>query len=491
MELMLRKSFFFPSAEIYGSGFGGFWDFGPYGTAIKRKIVELWRKELVEKENFLEVDGSLVLPKAVFDASGHSANFNDPLTQCGKCNSHYRADSLLSDHVNVNFPEGTPAEKFDKLIKENKLRCPKCRGELGKVKRFNMMMFLEIGATGKQLGGLRPETAQNLFLDFSRMFKSMRQNLPLGLAQSGKAFRNEIAPRNTLLRAREFGQMEIEIFFNPEKINECENFGKMENEKIRILSLNEKKEKVLRAKDLVDKKIVSGKLVAYYIARLQELYLAYGIPFAKMRFREVGVDERAFYSKETWDFEVETGYGWIELVACNYRGDYDLRMHGKGSKKDLKVKEDGKEFVPHIFELSAGLDRAFFVVLNLSLREETKKGEKRILLDIPSALAPFTCGVFPLVKKDGLLEKGLEVFELLKENGLDAVFDEKGSIGRRYARVDELGCPYAVTLDYDSLGKEDVTIRERNSTEQKRVKIRELPELLWRLGNGKIVFKDI
>ncbi|MFH1224692.1 MAG: glycine--tRNA ligase [Candidatus Diapherotrites archaeon] len=489
MNLALRRSLFYPSAEIYPSAPSGFWEFAMEGAAIRRNIVSMWRRLLVNAEGMIEIFGSQILPKEAFEASGHLANFNDPLSQCTKCRALWRVDTLLAEHVNVNFPEGMPASKFDELIKKHKLKCKKCGSELGATKRFNLMMGMEIGATGAQKGYLRPETAQNIFLDFARIYRSGRVNLPFGIAQAGQSFRNEIAPRNSLLRAREFGQMECEIFFNPEKINEVERFEEVKGYKLNLLLLKSKSVQKISCSDAVGKKIVSGKLVAYYLARTQQLYEKFGLPEKIMRFRELDSDERAFYAKETWDFEVETPNGWVELVACNYRTDYDLKAHAEKSKKEITVTEDGKRFVPHVFELSAGVDRTLFAVLGTLMKKEKRGPEERIYLGIPARLAPSQCAVFPLVKKDGLYEKAMEIYRELGAHGFDVLFDEKGSIGKRYARVDEVGVPYAITVDYETLSgktKGTVTLRERNSMAQKRVKAAELPRHLWKLlSQGK------
>jgi len=489
MDLALRKSIFFPSAEIYGESFSGFWDYGFYGTAIKNRILDAWRKDLVEKEGFVEIDGCQILPEKVFKASGHLDNFNDPLIQCSKCHALHRADSLLGEEFELT--EGTPEEKFDELIKQQKIKCPSCKGELGKTRKFNLMMGLDIGATGKLKGYLRPETCQNIFLNFSRIQKTMRKNLPFGIAQTGKCFRNEIAPRNSILRIREINQMEIEVFFNPFKINEIENFKEIEDFPVRVLLNKKKSIEEIKAKDLVSKKIVSGKLVAYYLARLQQFYEGLGVPREKLRFREVDSEERAFYAKEGWDFEVETSLGWIELVANNYRTDYDLQGHGEVSSTNLKVKEEDKEFFPHVYEMSAGVDRTLYVLLELALKEEEKKGEKRLYLSLNPKVAPFVAGVFPLVNKDGLYEKAKEIFDSLLEHKISVFFDSKGSIGKRYARIDEIGASFAITADFDTLKDNTVTLRDRDSTEQKRVSIDSLPELLWKLSTGKTTFTQI
>ncbi|MBI5884474.1 glycine--tRNA ligase, partial [archaeon] len=222
INLMTRKSFFFPAAEIYSSSLAGFWDFGPYGHALRQKIIEFWRRELLKKNNFLEINGAVILPERVFVASGHLANFNDPLVQCTKCHALLRADNLLTDTLSINFPEGLPTTHFDELIQKHSLKCPKCGGELSPVRRFNLMLSTSIGAANGQQAYLRPEACQNIFLDFHRLFKTMRQNLPLGIGQAGLAYRNEINPRNYLLREREIGQMDLEVFFNPARIDEVE-----------------------------------------------------------------------------------------------------------------------------------------------------------------------------------------------------------------------------------------------------------------------------
>jgi len=430
------------------------------------------------------------LPESVFKSSGHLSSFNDPVVQCEKCNSFHRADQLIEAVTKEVVPEALAIEELDKLIEKNKIECSKCRGKLGKVRKFNMMMRVDIGATGDQPCYLRPETCQNIFLDFDRLYKSGRLNLPLGIAQAGKSFRNEIAPKQTLLRERELGQMEIEYFFNPKKINEFPKFEKVKDYKINLMLLGKKASSVACA-DTVKKKIVSGKIVAYWLARTQQFYEKLGIPVGKMRFRELEGNERAFYARETWDFEVETDLGWIELVACNYRTDYDIGGHAKGSKKDLAVKEGGEKFIPHVFEISAGIDRSFYISLDHAFRKEKRGAEERVYLKLPVELAPYLIAVFPLVKKDGLLEKGQELFKQLEDFGFSALFDEKGSIGKRYARVDEIGVKYAVTLDYESIKDGTVTLRERDSMNQKRVKINELPELLWKLSIGKTRFDQL
>lgn len=491
MNLALRKSMFFPAAEIYSSAPSGFYDFGPIGEKIRKKVIAEWRRLLVENEGMLEIYGAQILPEEVFRASGHLDNFNDPIVQCSKCHSIHRADKLIEDKTGQAFPEATGEKQIQAEMQKHAIACPKCKGKLSEVKRFNMMMKVDVGATGSQACYLRPETCQSIFLDFSRLYKTMRVSLPIGIAQAGSSFRNEIAPRNALLRVREIGQMEIEVFFDPDKINEVPSFGEVENYKVRILGLGKKEAEEISAKELADKKIVSGKLVAYYLARVQQWGESLGFPVKKMRFRELEKEARAFYSKETWDFEVLTEQGWVELAANNYRTDYDLAGHAKQSKQDLAVNENGKKILPHVYEISIGTDRSLYASIDNALRTEEKKGEKRVLLSLPLRLGPYLVAVFPLMNKEGIGEKAKAFYEELLSFGIEAVYDASASIGRRYARVDEIGVPFALTFDYDTLGDGTVTIRERDSTKQKRVKLQGLPERLWKLGLGKLGFEEL
>jgi len=490
LEWASRKSIFYPSSEIYPDAPAGLWNFGPYGEAIRRKIIEFWRKEFVQKENMLEIFGSQIMPESVFNASGHLKNLVDPVIECKKCKAFYRADKLIEETTKKEIPEALSEKKFDDLIKKNKIKCPNCKNDFGKTKKVSLMIQSNIGLGGKYPCYLRPETCQSIFLDFSRMVKTMRVTLPKGIAQVGKAFRNEISPRQSLFREIEFSQMEAEVFFDPERINEVEEFNKIKNYKVNILREGKKKIESLKSEDLVNKNIVSGKIVAYYLAKTQQLYEKYGFLKQKLRFREVGKDERAFYAKETWDFEVETSLGWIELVALNNRKDYDIKTHMGGSGKDLRISDEkGNKIVPWVFEISAGVDRTFYAIIDNAFVKEKIKDEERIVLKLNPKIAPYDCAVLPLVKKDKIPNKAKEVLEILKEKGFSVFYDEKGSIGRRYRRLDEVGVTGNITIDFESLKKNDVTLRDRDSTKQVRIKIKDLPEKLCKLLNGEKIGK--
>ena len=475
IELASRRSIFYPAAEIYPNSPAGFWDFGPIGQAIRRKIIDFWRHELLQKENMLEIYGSQILPASVFEGSGHLKSFADPIVQCSKCKKFERADKLISNRLNKLIPESVATHEFDKLIKENDIRCPKCNGKLSKVTKFNMMVEAIIGKRGEFKTFLRPETCQSIFLDFSRMLKTMRLRLPQGIAQVGGAFRNEISPRQSITRSIEFSQMEAEIFFDPEEINKINGFEEVKDYKIRVLLLGKEIIEEFSAENLVKKKIVPGKLIAYFLARTQKVWNKMGIPLNKMRFREVGKDERAFYSLVTFDFEVETSLGWLELIANNYRTDYDLKGHMKNSKTNLEYTSDnGKKLIPHVWEISAGVDRTMFAILENSLRE----GKEGLYLSLNPLIAPYHCAILPLIKKENFLGLAKKIEKILKDSWFDVIYDESGSIGRRYARNDEIGVPYCITVDGDSIKNNDVTVRIRDTREQIRIKINNLKDAL-------------
>ncbi len=487
MEFASRRSLFYPSAEIYPNSPAGFWDFGPIGHAIRRKIIEIWRKEFVQKEDMLEIHGSQILPKTVFEGSGHLKLFADPIVKCLKCKKVERADKLISEKINKLVPESAPLEELNKLIKENNIVCPHCKGKLSEVNKFNMMVETIVGREGEFQTFLRPEACQSIFLNFKRMTKTMRLKLPKGIAQVGGAFRNEISPRHSITRAIEFSQMESEVFFDPDEINNIENFDDIKDYKIRVKFLGKENIEEISAKELVNKKIVPGKLIAYYLARTQQVWNKMGIPLNKMRFREVDKDERAFYSLTTFDFEVETSIGWLELIANNYRTDYDIKGHMEHSKTNLEyVSDEGKKLIPHIWETSAGVDRTMFAILNNSFY----KNKEGLYLSLNPLIAPYSCAIFPLVKKSEFVKIAKEIEKELKNSWFDIFYDATGSIGRRYARQDEIGTPFCITVDGDSLKNKDVTFRCRDTGEQVRVKIKDLKEVLKKLLNEEIKFEN-
>ncbi len=468
IQLALERGFYFPSCEIYSDAQAGFWEYGPSGVSLKNKFIELWRRELVRRDRMWEIDGSQIMSENVFVASGHLASFADPIATCTKCKSIFRADKMIAEITSIVVPENADLEEFDKIIAEKKIVCTKCKGSLENIKKFNMMFKVGIGAQGEP-AYLRPETCQSIFVDFPRLFKTMRGKLPIGIAQIGKSFRNEISPRQSLLRLREFYQAEIEVFCNPNKLDDLAKFSEVENTQIRIMIDDTIKN--MTCKEALDSGLVPNKLVAYYLGLLVEFYQKTGIDVARSRFRKLGEKEKAFYATVAFDFEVETNTGWLELVACNYRSDYDLKSHANTSKEKFEVMDDETKVLPHVFEISMGIDRSLYTMIEHRLRED--KENDRVVLSLEPYLSPVHVGVLSLVKKDGLAEKTDEVYIMLRKK-YDAFLDHSGAIGRRYRRLDEVGAPFAVTIDHQTLEDGTVTIRNRDSMSQERIKISEL-----------------
>jgi len=473
-EIASKRGFFWPTAEIYPDRFAGFYEYGPNGLALKNNILNIWRNELVKKENMIEIDGCQILPPNVFRASGHLKNFTDPLISCPKCNSKFRADKLIQEKIGKEIPEKLKNEEYDEQIKKNNIKCPKCGSSFNKTERWNMMFKTGIGAELKD-AYLRPETCQSIFVNFPRIFKTSRVKLPFGIAQVGKVFRNEISPRQGLVREREINQMEIEIFFNAEKENEFEKFESIKEEII-PLYLKEKLTKI-SAEDAIKKKMICSKLVAYYLAILKQAYVKMGFPEEKLRFRGLEEEDKPFYSKETWDFEILTSIGWIELGSCNHRGDYDLGGHQKISKQSMEVVDESvkKKVLPNVFELSMGSDRAIFCILDLTYKEEPQND--RTLFSFKPIMAPTSVAIFPLVNKEGMPEIAEKLYQNLCKN-FSCFYDDSGSIGKRYRRQDEIGTPFCITIDGQTLKDKSVTIRERDSMKQYRVKIQDVQKEL-------------
>ncbi len=468
MQLALERGFYFPSCEIYADAQAGFWEYGPSGVSLKNKFVELWRREFVRRDRMMEIDGSQIMSEAVFVASGHLSSFADPIIGCQKCKSIFRADKLITEITSIVVPESADLTEFDKVILEKNIVCPKCKGTFEKAHKFNMMFKVGIGPESEP-AYLRPETCQSIFVDFPRLFKTMRGKLPIGIAQIGKSFRNEISPRQSLLRLREFYQAEIEVFCNPNKLDNLEKFSEVENTEIRIMV--EDDIKTMTCKQALDAGILPNKLVAYYLGLLIEFYQKTGIDVTKSRFRKLGDKEKAFYASVAFDFEVETTTGWLELVACNYRSDYDLTSHANKSKEKFEVLDDEIKVLPHVFELSMGIDRSLYTILEHSFRDD--KENDRVVLSLKPYLAPIHVGILSLVKKDGLAEKAEEVFFKIRTK-YDAFLDHSGAIGRRYRRLDEVGAPLAVTVDHQTLQDDTITVRIRDSMSQERIKISDL-----------------
>ncbi len=490
-KYLSEKDFVYgPEPEIYGP-LAGFYSYGLNGKAMKNKIENQIRK-IFKSNNFFEVELPLISPQIVWEASGHLKGFNDPIINCSKCKAVFRADKLLNETLEIDADHLKNEEIID-LIKKHEIHCPSCNGRFNlEIKRQCLMMKTTIGIDTPVY--LRPETATTTYLPFKHYINFFRGKLPFTVFQIGKAFRNEISPRQNLIRMREFTQAESQMFLTKEM---KENFSLYEKIKKVVLPLwtekmqkeNKNFEKISLEKALSEK-ILKNKAYAWNLWLSYEIIKAIGIKEDKIRFRQHFSDERAFYSDDTWDLEVElNSFGWIEMVGISDRTNYDLSQHAKFSKQDLSIKDEkGKDVILDVIEIAFGVDRPFYALLDLAFfRREAD--EQRTVLSLPSKIAPIEVGVLPLVKKDGMPEKAQEVLEKLKE--FVYLYDDSGSIGKRYSRLDAIGTPFCITIDGDSLKNDDVTIRERDSGKQKRVKIKDLKNLLKELLNEEKRFEEI
>ena len=479
-----KRGFFFQTANIYG-GKAGFFTYGHLGKALKANWEEMWRKNIVAlDENFYEIQSNNILPEAVFRASGHIENFNDPMTECRKCHFRFRADQFLEDNGIENAGE-LNIEEMTRRIKEKNLKCPKCGGELSEVKQFNMMFPINVGFD-EEKAYLSPETAQAAYLAFKEEFSATRGKLPLGLAIIDKAYRNEISPRQMFFRLREFSQAELQIFFDAEKINEHEKWKTVQKNKLRI-KFHDKNEIAEISCEELNSKYKIPKFYLYYASKVQDFYLKIlRIPKEKFRFRELGEGERAFYNKLHFDVEIflDTLGGFKEIAGVHYRTDHDLKGHSKISGKNLEVFYDSKKILPHVLELSFGIDRNVWALLDLFYAI----GKEGSMFAFPSVLSPVKAAVFPIIKGNKFERISDKVADELKKEW-NIIYDKSGSIGRRYARNDEIGTPFCITVDGDSIKNKDVTIRNRDNGKQIRVKIADLKETLRKLINGEIKFE--
>src|SRR5437660_813354 len=435
VSLCKRRGFIFQSSEIYG-GLNGCWDYGPLGVELKRNLKNYWWRVMVhEREDVVGMDGSILMNRAVWKASGHEDTFSDPMVDCRSCKARLRADQLVD--------------------KKGVKQCPNCGGkDLTEPRAFNLMFKTYVGATEDEssITYLRPETAQAIFLQFKNILEVSRKKLPFGIAQIGKAFRNEINPRNFTFRSREFEQMELEYFCRAEE---------------------------------------GMKWLDYWLEERLKFYENVGIPRAKLHARKVPDEECAFYSKGTYDIEYDFPFGRQELEGVAYRTDYDLSQHQKASGKSLEYfdEETKRKFIPHVVEPSAGVDRTVLALICEAYAEDQAPDEKgkmetRIVLRFHPRMAPIKCGVFPLLKNnEQLVAKAKQIVDLLRPQ-MFVFYDESGAIGRRYRRQDEIGTPFGVTVDFETLGEKDpklresVTLRERDSMKQERVRISDLLQLL-------------
>ncbi len=483
-SLALRRGIFHPTAEIY-RGSAGFYDLGPLGSLMKMNLINFWIDEFVKREFSFDVyliDGSLILPYSVLKASGHADKFTDPKTECSSCRRIYRLDQLIEETKGVRA-EGKTIEELAELTRQLDLKCPYCGGQLEEVKHHSLMFKLNIGGLEEQ-AFLRPETAQNIFIDFKRIVYATRARLPFAVAQVGKSFRNEISPRQSIIRLREFSQMEIEAFISPDDEKGPEGLADIGDTEIQILTREEQARGGvdsirIRARDAYEERIVPNKYLTYYLAKEVRFFKQLGIPPEKMRFRHLLPEETPHYSGGNFDLEVEFSFGWKEIVGNAYRRDYDLTVHSRHSGEDLSIEHDGRKVVPHVVEPSFGVERIIYAVLEYSYTEGLRDWP---VLRLPRAISPIKAAILPLMDKEELVNKAKETYRRLRCSRLPihVVYDSKGSIGRRYARYDEVGANLSVTIDYQTLQDDTVTVRDRDTAEQERVPVEKLEETIFR-----------
>ncbi len=467
-----RKGFVYPSGEVYG-GLAGFWDFGPLGVEFVNNLKKFWWDYHVHsRSDVVGIDGSIITNPKVWQASGHVTHFVEVAVVCKKCGHKTKLDKT----------------------ELTKVKCEKCGGAYDSFGEFNPMFTTQVGPLKKDALSvyLRPETAQSIFANFKLVYEHARLKLPCGIAQIGKAFRNELAPREFLFRAREFEQMELEYFVSPNV--KCELMDDIKGVKLALYTADmQKKGKNAEVMDLhqsFKKGIIATDWHAYWIAQEVKWFASLGVDLTRFRARQHGADEKSHYSKDTWDLEYEFPMGWRELQGFANRGNYDLKAHAEASKQSFEVLVDdasGKKVLPEVVcEPSLGVGRAFIVLLLEAYENNAKRGN--VVLHLHPMLAPYKAAVFPLMKEEKHEKIAKDILADLRKEW-NVLYDRSGSIGRRYARNDEIGTPYCITVDEASAKKKSVTIRDRDSTKQILVKIDDLRDTLRRLIFGEIKFE--
>ncbi|AGB33579.1 glycyl-tRNA ligase [Natrinema pellirubrum DSM 15624] len=573
VELAKRRGYFFQSSGAYG-GVGGFYTFGPQGAALKGNVEDAWRDRFAVAEGNMEIDAPTIMPEPVFEASGHLDGFDDMLVECPECGESHRADHVVEDNTEYEDAESLPIPEVEEVIAEYELVCPSCGAGLAgqAVETFNLMFETNIGPGDSDPGYLRPETAQGIFVEFPRLKEYARNQLPFGVTQIGRAYRNEISPRRSIIRTREFTQAELEYFIDPETDEpDLESVADVEVTLYPASEQNEEGGEEIETTigTAVEEGIISSPWVAYFLGVAKPWYEAVGVDMDRFRFRQHLSGERAHYASDCWDAESEVDGNWIEMAGFAYRGDYDLSKHDEysddrftifkqydepktveratvdpdmsylgpefggdaqavvGKLEDLAARdrsafdgdsveidlegetheipvektgfaveeqtEAGEHIVPHVIEPSFGVDRLVYTVLHHAYREDEVDGEERTYLDLEPEVAPTFVGVFPLQSDDALEAQANEIVEDLRAAGLSVTYDDSGNIGRRYRRQDEVGTPFCVTVDFETVEDEEttVTVRERDTTEQKRLPVDDLAETLAAVREGDLAFDEL
>ncbi len=567
LSMAKRRGIIWPAYELYG-GVAGFYDYGPIGAGLRQNIINIWRKYYVFGERCAEIETVNVTPEEVFIASGHVAEFKDFMVQCTKCGSAFRADHLVTE-LEADADNLTQ-EQLEEVIIKNNVKCLDCGGELSPPKPVNLMFETNIGLGNPRHAYLRPETAQGMFINFQNIYRYFRDKLPFGAAQIGRGFRNEISPRQGIIRLREMTLAELEYFFNPVDESFEKVKGVLTEHTLFIPKPGE--ELKLSIADALSKKVIESEIMAYFIGLTIKFLTEVGLDMSRVRFRKHQPNEMAHYATECWDAEALTSFGWLEIIGIANRSAYDLNAHIKATGQELSAfipydepvvresekvivdmkklgpvfkgaagkiktalesmpsqeikgkstvevtiggeihkipsecysietiseKISGERIIPNVLEPSFGIDRILYTLLEHSYIEKEppadvesdSTGVYRVLTFLPQ-IAPLKVGVFPLMPKDGLVEIAEEINNRLREDGIETYYDESGSIGRRYARMDEVGTPFCVTIDYDSKEDSAVTIRDRDSHDQVRVKIDDLGRVVDELVMGKRLFVEL
>lgn len=485
-----KKGFVYPSSEMYGC-LSGFWDFGPLGVELFNNIKQsFWRFFVQSRENMVGIEASVISHPRTWKASGHLDNFGDLALACSKCKQKVRADHFIEEKIGVNV-EGKKVDEINNIIEKNRLRCPVCSGSFDLLKKFNLLFETKIGAAEdtSDIAYLRGETAQGIFLDFKLITETSRVKLPFGIVQIGRCFRNEISPRDFLFRSREFNIGEFEFFIHPDE-KKCDMLTQSHCDRaIPFLSAQaqEKTSKVMTQVSIGDM-IRSNKLDewhAYWLSEQVAWLLSLGLRMEHLKIREHTKAELSHYSCATFDIDYLYPFGSKEVAGNANRGQYDLNQHMKESGKDLSIfhEQTNQKVIPRVIEPTFGIERVFLAVLCESYDNDISRGN--IVLHLHPQLAPIKVAILPLVNK--LEEEARTVFHDLKTD-FSAQFDRSGSIGRRYARADEIGIPYCVTVDFDTQKDKTVTIRDRDTTQQIRVPIAGVKTILSELIAGRLGF---
>ncbi|TFG33536.1 glycine--tRNA ligase [Candidatus Thorarchaeota archaeon] len=491
--LAKKRGFFWgPSPEIYG-GSSGFYDLGPLGKLLKNRLESIIRSSFV-KTNFWEVECPTVSIEAVWKASGHLDGFIDPVTQCTKCGQVFRADNLIMEQNPDAQIAGQTVDQLTETIDKLGVVCPACKNPLGPVESYNLMMKTRLGL--EQDAYLRPETATSTYLLFRRFLTFFRDKLPMQVFQIGKAYRNEISPRQGMLRLREFTQTEGQIFILEEDEKSWPQYDSIKNQDLPLLS-NKAQQKgttdsvTMKVSDAIKKGHFQKPAYAWCVYLAYSIFRNMGFSKDNLRLRQHLPSEMAHYAQDAWDLEIHTqSFGWVECCGIHDRGNYDLTRHQEFSKEKLNVSVNKQPVVPNILEIAFGIERPLFCLIDNAFRPESELRDTD-WLQFPPEVAPIQVAVFPLMGKDELLGPAHQIYDELMEAGFIVQFDVGGSIGRRYRRQDEVGTPFCITIDYTTLEDGTITIRDRDSMDQVRVNRNELTSILRKLVRGLVSFGSL